>query len=768
MDYNPDDAKSTWQFIEAGINKILVDDLTEGISKENYIQIYTAIHNFCVSVNSNVGGRGAPVSQVGAYGIHRGAQLLGADLYHQLEQYLTRHLTALRGEALKHEGPGLIDYYNRIWERYTIGAGYVNHIFNYLNRHWVRREREEGRRHIYDVNTLCLVRWRDVLFEAIKQRLTQAILRQIERQRNGEAVATSNIKHVIQSYVSLGLDDTQARKENLKIYNEDLRRPFIEDTRAYYREESRAFLAANSVVEYLKKANARIEEETARVQLYLHPSTENSLMEACNEILISDHAGDIQVEFQRLLAEDRQQDCHLLYKLLSRVEGLLVPVQDALQEYVQKQGLAAVSALKKETVAAGTPLDAMAYVQTLLRVQAKYSDLVRSAFELNPGLVQALDNGCKAYINHNDIAGPLGRESKTPELLAKYSDMLLKKSSKQANEDTDIDEALNGIMTVFQYIEAKDAFEKFYKRLLSKRLVHNTSLSEDAETNMVSKLKEACGYEYTNHLQRMFQDMQTSAEMQSQFKATLSKEDSAIDFAPAILAENYWPLPDFRYTYNMPQELHPVFERFQGFFNKKHSGRKLKWLWNVSKGEIKANLPGAPKAGYNFSVSSYQTAILMPFNRKDEYSHADLQSITGLPDDLFNSSMVYLLKARLLIQSPADKAPGPDVSYAVNLNFKSKKVRINLNLPLKSEQKQETEQTQKNIEDDRKMFLQAVIVRVMKARKELRSVQLIQETIEQSKKRFSPKISEIKKSIDSLVDKEYLERVDGSKLRYLA
>jgi len=38
-------------------------------------------------------------------------------------------------------------------------------------------------------------------------------------------------------------------------------------------------------------------------------------------------------------------------------------------------------------------------------------------------------------------------------------------------------------------VDDKDIFQKFYSRLLAKRLIFDLSVSEDAEANMISRLK---------------------------------------------------------------------------------------------------------------------------------------------------------------------------------------------------------------------------------------------------------------------------------------
>ena len=47
-------------------------------------------------------------------------------------------------------------------------------------------------------------------------------------------------------------------------------------------------------------------------------------------------------------------------------------------------------------------------------------------------------------------------------------------------------------MIVFKYIEDKDVFQKFYSKMLAKRLVQHMSASDDAEASMISKLKVSC------------------------------------------------------------------------------------------------------------------------------------------------------------------------------------------------------------------------------------------------------------------------------------
>lgn len=74
----------------------------------------------------------------------------------------------------------------------------------------------------------------------------------------------------------------------------------------------------------------------------------------------------------------------------------------------------------------------------------------------------------------------------------------------------------------------------------------------------------------------------------------------------------------------------------------------------------------------------------------------------------------------------------------------SKKIKINLNVPLKSVEQKDIEGLHRTIDEDRKMVIQAAIVRTMKARQTLKHALLMQEVIQQLSSRFKPKIPVIK------------------------
>jgi cullin 1 len=691
------DPKPRWNYLEWGVDRIMVN-LSAGLDLKTYMTLYTSIHNFCtaqkaVGLTTNLNST------------QRGAHLLGEDLYRRLNEYLRRHLTGVHTEMVKHVDEALLTFYIKEWKRYTTAGTYNNHLFRYLNRHWVKREMDEGKKDIYDIYTLHLVRWKEDMFGSTQNAVMEAVLRLVEKQRNGETIEQSKIKSVVDSFVSLGIDDQDSTKTTLDVYRKHFEEPFLEATKVYYEKESAEFLAVNSVVDYMKKAERRLDEEKERVPLYLLQEIMTPLMKTCEAALIAKHANVLRDEFQILLDNDREEDMARMYKLLARIPEGLDPLRAKFEAHVRSCGLMAV----EKAASQGEAVDPKSYVDALLEVNIRYSALVQKAFGGESEFVRSLDNACREYVNRNKVCQK--NSAKSPELLSKHADNVLKRSQKSSEED-DMEKLLNQVMTIFKYIEDKDVFQKFYSKMLAKRLVNGTSASGDAETSMISKLKDASGFEYTNKLQRMFQDMQTSKDLNKSYEEYLANgvsTDESIGTSFQILGAGFWPLQAPTTTFAPPALLVKQYERFTHFYADKHGGRKLTWLWNLCKGEIRANYIKSSKVPYTFQVSTYQMAILLLFNDSDTVTYDDIASTTILAKETLDPSIAIMLKAKVLTASPEGKTE-PGTTYSLNYNFKNKKLKVNLNIAIKSEQKQEAEDTHKTIEEDRKMLMQVSII----------------------------------------------------------
>ena len=177
-------------------------------------------------------------------------------------------------------------------------------------------------------------------------------------------------------------------------------------------------------------------------------------------------------------------------------------------------------------------------------------------------------------------------------------------------------------------------------------------------------------------------------------------------------------------------------------------------------------------------------AVLLLFNDNDKLDYQELRETTNLTDEHLKPALEILCKAKVLLTDSEESKAQPGTSYKLNYNFKNKKLKVNLNVPGKTEQKVEAQDTHKTIEEDRKLLLQvcsliclplpmltilqAVIVRIMKGRKKLKHVHLVEEVITQVKHRFPPKIPDIKKNIDALMEKDYIERLENDELSYIA
>ncbi|XP_059495317.1 cullin-2 isoform X4 [Stegostoma tigrinum] len=690
---------------------------------------------------------------------------LGERLYTETKVFLENHVQHLYKKVLDSEEK-ILTMYHKYWEEYSKGADYMDCLYRYLNTQFIKKNKltEADLQYGYggvdiieplmEIGELALDMWKKLMIEPLQTILIRMLLREVKNDRCGENPNQKVIHGVINSFVHV---EQYKKKFPLKFYQDLFEGSFLTETGEYYKQEASNLLQESNCSQYMEKVLARLKDEEVRCRKYLHPSSYAKVIHECQQRMVADHLQFLHGECQNIIKQERREDMANIYTLLRAVSNGLPHMIQELQNHIHDEGLRSISNLSQENM----PTQ---FVESVLEVHSKFLQLISSVLNGDQHFMSALDKALTSVVNYREPKS----SCKAPELLAKYCDNLLKKSAKGMTEN-EVEDKLTSFITVFKYIDDKDVFQKFYARMLAKRLIHGLSMSMDSEEAMINKLKQACGYEFTSKLHRMYTDMNVSADLNNKFTATfLRQQDTVIDlgisFQIYVLQAGAWPLTQApSSTFAIPQELEKSVQMFELFYNQHFSGRKLTWLHYLCTGEVKMNYLSKP---YVAMVTTYQMAVLLAFNNSEIVTYKELEDSTRMNEKELTKTIKSLLDVKMINHDSNKEDVDLDSVFSLNMGFSSKRTKFKITTSMQKDTPQEMEQTRSAVDEDRKMYLQAAIVRIMKARKVLRHNALIQEVISQSRTRFNPSISMIKKCIEVLIDKQYIERSQTSADEY--
>uniref|UniRef100_A0A8C1PDD9 Cullin-4A n=1 Tax=Cyprinus carpio TaxID=7962 RepID=A0A8C1PDD9_CYPCA len=645
-------------------------------------------------------------------------------LYKQLRQVCEDHVQA---QILHHteslDNLSFLKKMNRCWQDHCRQTIMIRSIFLFLDRTYVLQNSLLPS--IWDTG-LELFRTHIISDGAVQSRTVEGILEQIERERNGETVERSLLRSL------LGM------LSDLQVYKDSFEQRFLMETNRLYAAEGQRFMQDRDVPEYLHHVAQRLEEENDRVISYLDQSTQKPLIATVEKQLLEEHMSAIlQKGLRILLDENRVCELTLLYELFSKVKGGLTALLQAWREYIKSFGAEIVSSPERDKE----------MVQELLDFKDKMDHVMQRCFQRNDSFINAMKEAFESFINK--------RPNKPAELIAKYVDSKLRAGNKEATEE-ELERILDKIMIIFRFIHGKDVFEAFYKKDLAKRLLVGKSASVDAEKSMLSKLKHECGAAFTSKLEGMFKDMELSKDIMIQFKQYMQNQSdpSNIELTVNILTMGYWP----SYTpmdVHLPTEMVKLQEVFKLFYLGKHSGRKLQWQPTLGHAVLKTEFKEGKK---ELQVSLFQTLVLLMFNETEEFSMEEIRTATGIEDDELKRTLQSLAcgKARVLNKTPRGKDVEDGDSFQFNSDFRHKLFRIKINQIQMKETVEEQVSTTERVFQDRQYHIDAAVVRIMKMRKTLSHNLLVSELYNQLK--FPVRPADLKKRIESLIDRDYMER----------
>jgi cullin 3 len=615
--------------------------------------------------------------------------------------------------------------------------------------------------------------------------LQKHVLKTIRKERDGDMVDRILLKNVISIFHELGshlvyekglkavfippLPNGKMMKNNrqpdpksrwigsLDVYRKHFEAIFLDDTEKYYSEEAQKYAAKLSPLEYLKEAERRFQEELERANFYLDNSSKPLLIERFMlAYVIGKEEEVVDLVFSgltHLFTQGNREDNKKIFWMFNQHKIAKEYYDNTFLSYEQK---------------------------VLENFLSKPKEEEKEQFPLIKNIIQAKKKCQKTLDLFLDIEGD-GSKIKANKIDEIYEKLLTthKKIVMELNayldfefregfrglKDEEMEAILDDVMNVFKHIRDRDIFEKGYTFFLSKRLLQIKNLSHETEKIFLGKLRQECGSQFTGKMEIMFNDINLSKDIWTEFQTYCKVQSQKIQFGPSfpecfevkVLTMGNWPSVN-QNSYKLHEDVQGWTNAFGDYYGNVHKGRRLLWILSLGNAELRSTIGGKKK---EFLVSSIQMMVLLMFNSKNSFSVEEVQTRTQVPFEELEPHLLGLVSVKLLKKEGEDK----DLTEidVLNLNEKFTHKEYRVRVPASKKKKEadaaDMQSMVKKTENERKLRIEACIVRIMKSRRKLKNTELFEEVMKMSNiYQFKPEIKIIKEAIEGLIEKEYLSR----------
>lgn len=665
-------------------------------------------------------------------------------LYDAYEESIDEYINSTVAPSLREKSNEfLLRELARRWSDHKIMVRWLSRFFFYLDRYFV------SRRSLPSLREAGINCFHKLIYEEFKCKAADAVIALINLEREENLIDKALLNNIKDMYVELGMN------RGIEFYVNDLENTLLNDASDYYSRKASLWIVEDSCPDYMIKVEDCLKKEKARVSHYLHSSTETRLLEKVlhqllalhfNELLEKEHSGG-----RSLLRDEKMEDLSRMNRLFQKAPEGLVKLSGVFKQHVSSEGMSLIKQAddamsNKAEKTGGT--QALELVVKIIELHDKYRTYVTDCFSNGSLFHKALKEAFEGFCNK--VVGG----SSSAEMLASYCDDILKKSAAEKLSSEAAEGCLDKAVSLLTYISDKDLFAEFYRKRLSRRLLFDRSAQDDQERFVLSKLKQQSGGQFTSKMEGMVNDMTLAKDSQKHFQEYLSKNKTSlgVDFTVTVITTGVWP------TYkssdlNLPAEMANCVQVFKDYYMSKTSHRKLTFIYSLGSCSIVGKFQHKP---IELILGTYQAAVLLLFNSADKLSYAEIEAQLNLGDD----DLIRLLhslscaKYKILNKDPSTKSISRNDSFEFNSKFTDRMRKIRVPLPPVDERKKVIE----DVEKDRRHTIDAALVRIMKSRKVLPYQQLIAECVEQMSKMFKPEVKDIKRRIEDLITRDYLER----------
>lgn len=702
---------------------------------KEYVAIYTTCYNMC--------------TQKSPYN-------WSEQLYQRHGETISDYLSGTVLPALKdRHDEFLLKELTTRWANHEIMNKWMQRFFMYLDRYYVKHHS------LPPLEKAGLKHFKVLVFDEVKADVANAMLDLINQERDGKVIDRVLLKACVQLFEAMGMGCLDA-------YTADFEEKLLASTQEYYSRKSSEWIEGDGTPAYMVKAEAALEQERERVANYLNSASESRLLNVVeDEILANREAALLEKEgtgLRDLLKNDKHEDLSRMHRLFSKKDDWLLPIAHIVKEHIALMGNHCVSR-REATLEEGAKAaesggkekketnDDPDFIKELLALHDKFTALVERQFSSNALFQKALKDAFQDFVNRDT-----GKFTNA-DLMASFCDRILKRGGEKLS-DAEVESYLEKTVQLFSYLIDKDLFAEIYRNQLAKRLLNQRSASDEHEKLMITKLKQRCGSQFTGKMEGMLNDLNIGIDHQTEFHEHYvakvgDAQSKKLEFKVQVLTTGYWPsYPNL--DLHLPAEMTRSKSTFDEYYADKNSKRRLTWMWSL--GNASVNGTWGPKT-YGLEVTTLQAVAIVAFNKEGKEqgvfeSFESLRERLNLPEETLKRVLHSLscAKNKVIEKDPKSSNIKPTDMFRAAPAFSSK-VR-SIRIPMAN---LEDSHNPKRVEEDRTVAIEAAIVRIMKARKTLLHQALVAEVLSQLVL-FSPNPKVIKRRIEALIDREYLER----------
>jgi cullin-4 len=530
------------------------------------------------------------------------------------------------------------------------------------------------------------------------------------------------------------------------LYKEHFNDKFLNDSLKYYAELSLKIFNNKPIEEYIIFVEKSFEYENNLVLTYLNEFSLKKIIQQLDSKLLLDNkkeilnkifANNIQDKQVHILNENKIQLVKKVYLFYKKIK-----VEDDLKKSWLSFVHSTSSNIFQEFNRNYTIVD---FFDNLVMLKRNIDLTLKEAYLTDDKFKSAAK---EAFVKSLNL-----KPNTVADYLSRYIDHILTLSDTEENY---IIKKIDEFVTIFKHIDAKDMFESFFIKRLANRLLYNLTSTTNGEKYLIEKLRSECGNVFVTKSEEMLSDIKTSADL------TLNTEInfSQIKFNFYVLSTNSWPVNKI-VTGHVSDDINCLHKEFLTQNKSKFGGKALKWHLPYCSGEIKYFINNK---NITIEANGVQCAVLSKFTKsRSEISIKDLLKLTLIEKDDLLSCLNSLTKSfPILIY---DKITD---TYKLNTSFVPSKTHLIINDFASKEETslEEIREVEERNWEDRKHVLDALIMKTLKAKKQMKIHEIIHSVLDLVK--FPCEISSVNERIKSLSTGGYLvkDEKDSEMVRY--